>query len=1131
MTVEPTFLEHLKFLLGENLDSYLHRPIAPGPIDPANIHHFASRDNTFFKPFFELTNSANLPVHSIFAGSASIVQPGVRVGKAGSDGTHFRTISRSIVTTVRPLSEFQQALTESNEFRAPIPAFAVYEGVEIVDDTAFSQYTEVWGFESASSNLNQQIRSQLDDFFDEIEQYLQGTNLQTVKVTMRGHTDTTGSEDFNLNLGLDRAKSVKDYLLPKLNLPDSNFIPIESLGESSPIVFPDLTEEQRAQNRAVEILVQFEESHHVDAGQHLGQSLDLFRLSLLTDEGYFVDPLDWLVSALIIQPDDPILVGRPKLAPRLFSGRTLRVSDQPGTDLHDVSSRRRSVEHFGTLHAALEIAEPADLILIDHDFPPISTMDNAGNPLRIRFPLTIMGKQTPTGQQPTTTLRSHEDDSPLFEIEPENEEARVLIERLGVELIHLTLRNGVNLSGGAMKCANVSNLRVRNCHFLENRARNAITGEGGAVALQRCGTTAFIDCVFDSNSALSGGAISVIAREGSHDGRLLVRRCRFADNGVTTFLSQLQISFGGAIHAVGCHGLIIEGSVFENNGADLGGAVYAELCKQIFVGERKISVLMEDHVRDQEQWNDTNTPSFSDLNPDCTFRSNSAYSSGGAIFLRHVGKALFDSILFSENAIQQRQGCGGAVAIQTLTGSSGLSFHTFDSCIFEKNTATYGGALSLLSPFSEALDQSWNQRLAQRWKESPYLHLLSPKSIQIFLLIDAELDASNGLEAAEGRLNSLAEQLGGQRLFFNLCSIRRSVFHGNTAARKGGAIHVTYSRASLDECRLSANEATEAGGACAALGKAEISSSQCSFLDNIANPGNIPDPSDPTEQRVGGGALLAGFPFGELQTKIDCHDSVFLRNQSAAQGGACLILNGAIACFRTVQFRDNQCATGGGAICCENATLLVEQQSEFINNTAVGTQNGDGGAVCFIAGFADESGAIVQNGLRRNRSIGEFHDPFRGSRLQIEESTLQQNQASGLGAALFVKQFLPGVVSPSTNEGDNGNRGRFITLRHIVLKQVSFSDNSASQAIADAGMNLSGSIISVINLRQPGWSAINRCDFKPMFQNVTIDWNQGAAVHLQNFSRSSSQTVPLPEWQITFQVQNSNAATKDLVVE
>ena len=67
---------------------------------------------------------------------------------------------------------------------------------------------------------------------------------------MTGHTDNTGNEASNLDLGLRRAKAIQNILIARGV--DKNLITIESKGESQPVATND-SEAGRHQNRRVEL--------------------------------------------------------------------------------------------------------------------------------------------------------------------------------------------------------------------------------------------------------------------------------------------------------------------------------------------------------------------------------------------------------------------------------------------------------------------------------------------------------------------------------------------------------------------------------------------------------------------------------------------------------------------------------------------------------------------------------------------------------------------------------------------------------------------------------------------------------------------------------------------------------------
>lgn len=101
-----------------------------------------------------------------------------------------------------------------------------------------------FGFDS--SELQQPARQALNDVTAVLREYAE------TRITIAGHTDSSGAEDYNQRLSERRAQAVGDYLAQggvenfRLNM--------RGYGESRPIASND-SEQGRAQNRRVEITV------------------------------------------------------------------------------------------------------------------------------------------------------------------------------------------------------------------------------------------------------------------------------------------------------------------------------------------------------------------------------------------------------------------------------------------------------------------------------------------------------------------------------------------------------------------------------------------------------------------------------------------------------------------------------------------------------------------------------------------------------------------------------------------------------------------------------------------------------------------------------------------------------------
>ncbi len=125
------------------------------------------------------------------------------------------------------------------------------DGVESAMGTLITEVTineAQGGFGLARSELPDAARARLDQLIIQ----LQGAG-QAAFIEIEGHTDNTGDETFNMQLGLRRADAVKNYLYEQHNVPLHKMNTI-SFGESRPAA-PNDTSDGRAQNRRVVVKV------------------------------------------------------------------------------------------------------------------------------------------------------------------------------------------------------------------------------------------------------------------------------------------------------------------------------------------------------------------------------------------------------------------------------------------------------------------------------------------------------------------------------------------------------------------------------------------------------------------------------------------------------------------------------------------------------------------------------------------------------------------------------------------------------------------------------------------------------------------------------------------------------------
>ena len=89
-----------------------------------------------------------------------------------------------------------------------------------------------------------------EDFFELLKNLKEFVEENNYEVTIVGHTDAKGTNEYNMKLGMRRAESVKAKLL-EFGVPADRIVGVESRGEEEPVA-TNSTDEGRALNRRIE---------------------------------------------------------------------------------------------------------------------------------------------------------------------------------------------------------------------------------------------------------------------------------------------------------------------------------------------------------------------------------------------------------------------------------------------------------------------------------------------------------------------------------------------------------------------------------------------------------------------------------------------------------------------------------------------------------------------------------------------------------------------------------------------------------------------------------------------------------------------------------------------------------------
>ena len=199
----------------------------------------------------ETTTILTTVIALLLAGCASkgFVREEVGASEART-GEQLEAIEGQVEANQTRLAE-QQAQLESlsgttrEAMERALAAGKLAEG-KFLYETVLSDDRVRLGFDS--SELSDEARVMLDDLAADLRQ-----RNENVYIEIQGHTDATGSDDYNLDLGRERAEAVQRYL----NLRHAvalHRMSVVSYGESAPVTDNE-TREGRSANRRVVLVV------------------------------------------------------------------------------------------------------------------------------------------------------------------------------------------------------------------------------------------------------------------------------------------------------------------------------------------------------------------------------------------------------------------------------------------------------------------------------------------------------------------------------------------------------------------------------------------------------------------------------------------------------------------------------------------------------------------------------------------------------------------------------------------------------------------------------------------------------------------------------------------------------------
>jgi len=150
-----------------------------------------------------------------------------------------KTAEEALARAEKALTHADKALTHAEEAGTLAKGKLLFE-VTLTDESVH------FGFDVR--NLSDEAKAALDYFAKRVK-----AENKNVYMEIQGHTDSVGTDAYNLQLGMARAKAAKTYLYTQHGIP-LHRMSIFSYGESKPVAEND-TPQNRAINRRITIVV------------------------------------------------------------------------------------------------------------------------------------------------------------------------------------------------------------------------------------------------------------------------------------------------------------------------------------------------------------------------------------------------------------------------------------------------------------------------------------------------------------------------------------------------------------------------------------------------------------------------------------------------------------------------------------------------------------------------------------------------------------------------------------------------------------------------------------------------------------------------------------------------------------
>lgn len=197
-------------------------------------------------------NATKTQKGAVIGGAAGAIG-GTIIGKAAGNKTLGTIIGAAVGGTAGAIIGHDMD-KQAEQIQTQIPGAKV----ERIDEGIKVEFNEKILFAFSKSDLSDPAKMNLNKLVTILNEY-PNTNIE-----IQGHTDSRGTEEYNMGLSLRRANAVRDYLSSQGI--DPSRVTVKGYGETAPAYSND-TPEGMAQNRRVEFLITANDKMKADAAK------------------------------------------------------------------------------------------------------------------------------------------------------------------------------------------------------------------------------------------------------------------------------------------------------------------------------------------------------------------------------------------------------------------------------------------------------------------------------------------------------------------------------------------------------------------------------------------------------------------------------------------------------------------------------------------------------------------------------------------------------------------------------------------------------------------------------------------------------------------------------------------------